>query len=108
MEGSATGNKGINDLSAAGERQIVGHEMAKTVQLALLERARDLAGGVSFLARRVGLGVNALDAMLVGSTEIPYWVFLRSVEFVNEAEEAGMPPPGFPEDWQDRAGADAP
>lgn len=76
--------------------------MAKSVQQALLERAFTLAGGVSYLARKLGIGVNSLDAMLKGDEPIPTWVFMRAVDIVNEAEDSGEPPPGFPADWQER------
>lgn len=71
----------------------------ETVRQATLRRARDLAGGVSFLGRQLGVGVNALDAMLWGREETPGWVFLRAAEFVADAEAAKRLPPGFPSDW---------
>lgn len=71
----------------------------ESVRQATLRRARDLAGGVSYLARRLGIGVNALDAMIHGNEEAPQWVFLRAVEFVADAEASRAVPPGFPADW---------
>lgn len=82
--------------------------MSKTLQVAALEFARDLAGGVSYLARRLGLNSGTVDSMLYGEAEIPTWVFLRTVEFINEAKESGKPPPGFPEDWQEQLRGDRP
>jgi CheY-like chemotaxis protein len=73
----------------------------ETVRQATLRRARDLAGGVSFLGRQMGVGVNALDAMLWGREEIPGWVFLRAAEFVADAEAGNVVPPGFPANWAD-------
>lgn len=75
--------------------------MAKTIQLALLEHARDLAGGVSYLARSLGVGVNALDAMLHGHDPIPSWVFVKAVDFVEEQNQTGAIPPGFPPNWRE-------
>ncbi len=73
-----------------------------TLQHAALRRARDLAGGVSYLAKHLHLTANDLDDMLHGREPIPTWVFLRAVDFVNEAESRGAPPPGFPEDWEEQ------
>lgn len=71
----------------------------ETVRQATLRRARDLAGGVSYLGRRLGIGVNSLDAMIHGNQETPQWLFLQAAEFVAEAESAGETPPGFPANW---------
>jgi hypothetical protein len=73
-----------------------------SLQVAALKRARDLAGGVSYLARKLGIGVNSLDDMLHDKEPVPSWVFVRAVDFINEAETTGATPPGFPEDWQQR------
>jgi hypothetical protein len=73
----------------------------KTLQQAALLRARDLAGGVSYLGRHLGIGAAALDAMLACTEEIPTWVFLRVVDYINDAEASGTTPPGFPANWQD-------
>jgi hypothetical protein len=72
-----------------------------SIQVAALRRARDLAGGVSYLARKLGIGANALDDMLHDKEPVPSWVFLRAVDFINEAATSGATPPGFPEDWQE-------
>jgi hypothetical protein len=40
--------------------------------------------------------------MLCGNERIPMWLFLRAVDFINEAESQDMPPPGFPENWRDQ------
>lgn len=71
----------------------------ETVHQATLRRARDLAGGVSYLGRKLGIGVNSLDAMIHGNQEIPQWVFLQAAEFLSDAETARETPPGFPADW---------
>jgi hypothetical protein len=76
----------------------------QSIQVASLSRARDLAGGVSYLARKLGVGANSLDAMLVGREEMPFWVFLRAIDFINDAEMSGSVPPGFPADWQEQLG----
>lgn len=73
----------------------------ESVRQATLRRARDLAGGVSYLGRSLGVGVHALDAMIHGNEETPQWVFLRAAEFVSRAEEAKTTPPGLPADWDD-------
>jgi hypothetical protein len=77
-----------------------------SVQRALLELARDYAGGVSYLARKLEVGFHSLDAMLVGNEEIPEWVFVRAVEYVNQRQAEGTPPPGLPADWQDALSGD--
>ena len=73
-----------------------------TLQHAALRRARDLAGGVSYLARQLHLTANDLDDMLHEREPIPAWVFLRCVDFVNEAESRNTPPPRLPEDWEEQ------
>jgi hypothetical protein len=70
------------------------------VRIGALKRARDLAGGVSFLARRIGVGVNSLDAMIQGHEEVPAWVFIAAVDFIRQADETGAVPPGFPPNWE--------
>lgn len=76
-------------------------KVKETVQQATLRRARDLAGGVTYLGRKLGVGVNALDAMLCGKEETPQWIFLKAAEFVARSEEAKVTPPGFPANWDD-------
>ena len=73
----------------------------KSLQQAALHVARDLAGGVTYLSRKLGIGVNSLDAMLHGREDIPEWVFLRAVDFVNEERDADFVPPGFPRNWRE-------
>jgi CheY-like chemotaxis protein len=75
----------------------------ETVRQATLRRARDLAGGVSYLGRKLGIGVNSLDAMIHGNQETPQWVFLQAAEFVAEAESVRETPPGFPPNWDTSA-----
>ncbi len=81
----------------------------ETVHQATLRVARDLAGGVSYLSRIIGIGVNALDAMLQGREEIPPWVFLKATDFVIEArDDPDYIPPGFPSSWRNQLpGADS-
>ena len=74
----------------------------KSLQRAALHVARDLAGGVTYLARKLGVGVNSLDEMLHGKTEVASWVFLRAVDFINEERDESYIPPGFPPDWRDQ------
>ncbi len=76
--------------------------LKETLQQVALRRARDLAGGVSYLSHRLGVSAHDLDAMMHGTEQIPTWVFLRAVDFINEAEGQKTPPPGFPENWQDQ------
>ncbi len=73
-----------------------------TLQVAALKRARDLAGGVTYLARKLGIDSNSLDDMIQEKDGIPQWIFLRAVDFINETEMTGTIPPGFPADWQER------
>jgi len=85
------------------------HTMSKeSVQQAALRLARDLAGGISFLARHLGLPANDLDAMMHGREKTPTWVFLRAVDFINEVQQYERP--GFPASgWRDDlAGDDKP
>jgi hypothetical protein len=77
-----------------------------SLQLVALRRARDLAGGVSLLARKMGIGAYMLDDMLHDKEPIPQWVFLRAVDFINEAEANDATPTGMPDDRQD-PGSDA-
>ncbi len=72
----------------------------ETVRQATLRRARDLAGGVSFLGRKLGIGVNALDAMIHGNQDTPQSIFLQAAEFVADAETSRATPPGFPKNWE--------
>ena len=67
--------------------------MAQSLQQAALKRARDIAGGVTFLGRAIQIPADALDAMIHGRAAIPTWLFLRVVDYVNEAEAKGMAPP---------------
>lgn len=75
--------------------------MKETLQQVALRRARDYAGGVSYLSHKLSISAHDLDAMLCGNERIPMWVFLRAIDFLNEAESRDTPPPGFPEDWRD-------
>ena len=62
----------------------------ETVQQATLRRARDLAGGVSLLAHKVGVSANDLDAMMHGLKRTPSWVLLRVADFINDMELQGL------------------
>jgi hypothetical protein len=66
--------------------------MSQTIQLAALELANTLAGGVSNLARRIGLHADTVDRMLWGREPIPTWVFLRVAEYIDEARRSGRLP----------------
>lgn len=70
------------------------------MRIAALKRARDLAGGVSYLARRLGVGANALDAMIQAREAVPAWVFIKAVDFIQSADDSGALPPGFPPGWE--------
>jgi hypothetical protein len=67
-----------------------------SIQQATLYRARDLAGGVSYLSRALLIGANELDEMLHGRMQIPSWIFLRAVDYVNENETHPDAPLGAP------------
>jgi hypothetical protein len=71
-----------------------------TIQRATLHRARDLAGGVTFLARKLQIPTNEVDDMLHGRAPIPNWVFLRAVDYVNEHETNPAGPLGSPPGMQ--------
>ena len=75
--------------------------LKETLHQVVLRRARDLAGGVSYLSLRLGVSAHDLDAMMPGKDIVPMWLFLRAVDFINEAESQKTLPPGFPENWQD-------
>jgi hypothetical protein len=64
--------------------------MHVSVQAGLLRRARDLAGGVSLLARALQVSANDLDEMLHGKAPVPAWLFLRAVDYVNDLEQAAI------------------
>jgi hypothetical protein len=71
-----------------------------SIQPAALRRAMTLAGGVSFLSHKLGITANDLDAMLQHREPVPHWVFLRAVDYLNEADSRKDPPPGFPAKWE--------
>ncbi len=76
-------------------------KMKESIQQATLRRARDLAGGISFLARRIGVSADVLDAMMHGRQDTPAWIFLRAADYINEAEQIEVAPyfpPGRPGD----------
>lgn len=98
---SASRQQVLDENTGASPEPSRSPTLKETVQQATLRRARDLAGGVSYLGRKLGVGVNALDAMLCGKEETPQWVFLKAAEFVARAEEAKVTPPGFPANWDD-------
>jgi hypothetical protein len=67
-----------------------------SIQQATLYRARDLAGGVTHLSRALLVGMNELDDMLHDRMQIPNWLFLRAVDYVNENETHPDAPLGTP------------
>lgn len=73
--------------------------VGETKEQATLRRARDLAGGVSYLAHQLGVGSSLLDLMMAGVIQTPDWVFERAAAVVAEAERDNAPPRGLPEDW---------
>jgi hypothetical protein len=60
------------------------------LHLAMLKKARDVAGGVTFLARKVEVSTDYLEAMLHQREEIPRWVFLRLVDYFISSD-GGIP-----------------
>src|SRR5205823_6555906 len=102
----ATPRQTIDELETCGAARLsrqcsIGNVSTRTVQQVALRHARDLAGGISFLARRIGVPADTLDAMVHGRESIPNWIFLRTVDYINEAEATGTMPPGLPENWRD-------
>jgi len=71
-----------------------------SLQQATLRRAMTLAGGVSFLSHELGITANDLDAMLQQREPVPHWVFLRAIDYLNEADSRQEPPRGFPAKWE--------
>lgn len=65
--------------------------MVQSVYLAALKRARDYAGGVSALSKRIGLSADALDSMLHERESIPGWVFIRVLDYINDVESNREP-----------------
>jgi len=61
----------------------------KQIQHAILERASELAGSVERLAQVLLIPPEALHTYLRGDP-IPTWLFLRTVDYVNEVQ-AGTP-----------------
>jgi hypothetical protein len=61
-----------------------------------LHRARDVAGGVSYLSKTIQISAIDLDDMLHGRAAIPNWVFLRAVDYVNAHETSPEGPLGAP------------
>ncbi len=54
--------------------------------MATLKRARQMAGGTPELGRALGIGRTSLEAMLLEREAIPTWLFLRIVDYINDAE----------------------
>jgi hypothetical protein len=52
-----------------------------------------MADGIAALGRWLGVGANQLLPMLDGTAPIPVWVFLRAVDFINEAAAAKLSAP---------------
>jgi hypothetical protein len=76
-----------------------------SLQEAILRRARDLAGGVSYLAKHLSVSADELDAMLHGQVAIPSWLVLRTIDFVNEMAVRGLQTAGFPTEEENQQGA---
>ncbi len=85
-------------------RPVGGMSNKPSVQVATLERARDLAGGVTYLAAHLEVGVDKVESMLQQKEVVPTWLFLRAVDFLNE--RSGTTPPGLPDDWEKKTRAD--
>jgi len=69
--------------------------------VAVLKKARELAGGVTFLGRRIGVGASQLDLYLHGQEAVPETVLRRAFDFLSEASTPGYVPPGFPASWRE-------
>jgi hypothetical protein len=69
--------------------------------VAVLKKARELAGGVTFLGRRIGVGASQLDRYLHGQEPVPETVFRRALDFLSETSTPGYVPPGFPASWRE-------
>jgi hypothetical protein len=95
-------NGGFDDLQECAEHQSIPQVMSKesTIHVSALKRARDLSGGVTYLARKLGIDAKVLDAMMTEKEPVPKWLFMQVVQFITEAESTGKTPPGFPEDWE--------
>lgn len=65
--------------------------MVQSVYLSALKRARDYAGGASALSKSVGLSADTLDSMLHEHEQIPGWVFIRVLDFINDVEAKREP-----------------
>ena len=60
--------------------------MAQTsIQFRTLTMALQRAGNAQTLAKRLGVSVGQLFAMLDGE-EVPQWVFLRAVDYLSDPE----------------------
>ena len=73
--------------------------------LLTLRRARDVFGGVSLLARRLGVPPDDLDAMLHRRAPIPTLVLIRVVDALIDA---GHPPFVSPPPSHDSSTTDKP
>jgi hypothetical protein len=67
-----------------------------SLQQAAIRRAMDLAGGVSHLARALQVSADDLDAFMAGRQAVPNWLFLRTVDFLNDKETAATLDLRFP------------
>ena len=56
-------------------------------RLASLNRARDLAGGVSVLGKELSLSPSVLDAMIHDKAPIPSWLFLKVIDYIERKEK---------------------
>jgi hypothetical protein len=63
---------------------------SESIQQATLMRASVLAGGVKKLGSFLKLPATDLSKWIEGTQMVPTWVFLRAVDYVNQAEAAGL------------------
>jgi hypothetical protein len=68
--------------------------MRHCVQVSLLKIARDMAGGVSLLARELQVAATNLDQMLQERDPVPTWLFLKAVDYVNDVQGNKILAPG--------------
>jgi hypothetical protein len=70
--------------------------MATTFQRETLARARDALGKETALSGRLGVPLEELRAMLEGREPVPAWVFLKTVDLINDHEAQEAPPTSDP------------
>lgn len=70
--------------------------MPQGFQREALARTCEALGDVSILARRLGVATEALQSMVEGREAIPTWLFLRTVDLLNEHQAQNAPPTSDP------------